>query len=936
MTELRLGLLGPPLVERDGRPVAFDTRKALALLALVAVDGRDQSRQRLAAMLWPGSDDFRARGALRRTLSVAVAALGGALVVGRHNVRLDPSRIQVDVLDFERMLSEGGSDSLETAVRLYRDDFMAGFGLRDSPDFDDWQETTGARLSQRLGTALEELVGARVARGDLVGAVEHAQRWLSLDQLHEPAHQALIRLYGWSGQRAAAARQYRDCVRELDRELGVAPLPQTTELYEQVLAGTIEPAASTERLSPQFPPTPRPATPSPFVGRSAESAALLSSWRSVGPQGRAVALMGEIGSGKSTLIAQFSQSLQAGGTRVLAARGHQGESGLPYIAVADLLRSARSIRPDLAERLPRQVALEVGRLAPELAPAAAAPSALDSPAGLARLYAAIASTLTLAFAEEPGVVVLEDAQLVDQRSLDVLGYLLRRLPELPLLLVVSWAPESAERLRAVLAALAEATDSGLAQVIALQLFEAEEVRQLLEKVGVPDADLPRLMDETRGLPLLVRAYADALVQGETAPGPPASAREVLSRRLAAVGQPATQLMSAAAVLGRGFDAELLRAVSGRGEAEVVDGLEAALAHALLVEAPAQEPAGAPTYDFPYEALRQVAYDSTSLARRRLIHSRTADALARRQERDPGTIRAATVAYHLQGSGREAEASQWWWAAAERSRSLYAHAEALAHIAQARALGYPEVPALLASGEALTALGRYGEALQAFELAAAGVEGDDQSLAEVEHRLAEVHHRVGDWALAASHLRTARELLPAGQAARRAGLEADLALVAYRQGDFAQAAVLGESALALARKAREPRSLAQATDVLGVLASRSGDRGAAEPLLRESLEHAQRIADPGPAVAALNNLARLLADTGRLAEALVHAERALQLGSEHGDQHRVAALHTNLADLLHADGQHQAAREHLTESARLFAAVDPGAPIRPEIWSLVEW
>jgi DNA-binding SARP family transcriptional activator/tetratricopeptide (TPR) repeat protein len=943
VTNLRLALLGRPVVERDEAPVSFDTRKALALLALLAVSGREQSRQRLAAMLWPDSDDFKARAALRRTISVAAGAIGASLVVSRQAVRLDPAAVQVDIIDFERLLSAGDTDSLERAVRLYRDDFLAGFGLRDSPEFDDWQEQTSERFRQRLGAALEQLVRTWVADGDLSRALDHARRWLSLDPLHEPAHQALIRLYAWTGQRSSAVKQYRACVGVLDRELGVAPLPPTTELYEEVLAGALTPAVPADPTRPpdafssESAPAAGAAAGPPFVDRVAELAALVNCWQSVGPQGRLVALVGEPGSGKSSLLTRFRHAVEGGGVPVLAARGHEGEAGLPYIAVADLLRAAAAIWPDLADRLPRQMAMEVGRLAPELAPSGrASPPALDSPAGLARLYSAIAATLRAVFADAPGVVALEDLQWADERSLDVLAYLMRRLPELPLLLVVSWSPENAERLRVVLTALAEATDSGLGQVITLEPFGPDEIRDLLEAIGAPVTDLERLLDETRGLPLLVRAYGDALVQGGAEAGPPASARELLSRRLTAVGQPTAQLISAAAVLGRGFDADLLRAVSGRGEGEVVDGLEAALAHALLVEAPSREAAGAPSYDFPYEALRRVAYDATSLARRRLVHGRAADVLVRRHERDPSSIRAATVAHHLQQAGRESEATQWWWAAAERSRSVYAHAEALACINQALALGYPEGPALVASGDVLTALGRYGEALQAFEAAAARLDADDLGLAEVEHKLAELHHRLGEWALSASHLHTARDLLPDGQLSRRARLEADLALVAYRRGDFGDAAVLGKEALTLSRQADDPSALAQATNVLGVLAARSGEPAAAELLLRESLEHARRIADPGAAVAAGNNLSRLLGEAGRLDEALAEAAQALQLGSEHGDQHRVAALHTNLADLLHASGQHDAALEHVKQSARLFAAVDAGGPIRPEIWALVEW
>ena len=80
-----------------------------------------------------------------------------------------------------------------------------------------------------------------VARGEFEQALPRAQRWLQLDPLHEPAHRELIRLYAWSGDRAAALEQYRTCVRTLSQELGVAPLEETATLYEEVNEGSLAP-----------------------------------------------------------------------------------------------------------------------------------------------------------------------------------------------------------------------------------------------------------------------------------------------------------------------------------------------------------------------------------------------------------------------------------------------------------------------------------------------------------------------------------------------------------------------------------------------------------------------------------------------------------------------------------------------------------------------
>ncbi len=972
MAELSLALLGPPVVTLGGSPVSFDTRKATAVLALLGTGGREWSRERLAALLWPEADTSRARASLRRTLSVTATAVGGSLKVTRTAVALDPGRVRVDVTEFETLCARRGAGPLNSAVRLYRDDFLAGFALRGCPEFDDWQSGTADRLRQELAGALEQLVGACVADANLNRAVEHARRWLSLDPLHEPAHQSLIRLHAWTGQRSAALRQYRTLVGILDRELAVRPLPETTRLYDDVRAGRLAPpVVATARLAPAQPGTGQPGTGQPaagrpgpgqaaasvgtaawpLVGRDAELRALQAGWHKVTGAGQVVAVTGEIGSGKSRLIEEFRAGVQAAGGLLLASRCHDGESALPFVTAADLLRAALAVSPGLPARLPAHTAAMAGRLAPELAVAhrdTPVPP-LDSPVALTRLYEAIGQALRAAASQippgpgtPPGVVVVEDVHWADGPSLDLLAYLVRRLADWPLLLVVSWAPEHAQRLRGLRSALSEASAATRGAVIKPAPLGAAQIDALLAHAGVPDADVPRLLAQTRGLPMLVREYVAAL-RSAAGPGseggdwwPPASVRELLRTRLEAASEPTRQMLSTAAVLGSGCDAELLRVVSGRGESETVEALDEAVRRFLITEVPPAGDRGVPSYDFPYEALRDVVYESATLARRRLLHGRAADALARRYERDPVTTRAAVIAEHLQRAGREARAAQWWWQAAERARELYAHAEAHAHLRQAVALGYPAVPGSIALGEVLTVLGRYRAALAEFETAAAGSAEDDATLATIEHKLAEVHHRLGDWALADAHLGVALDLLAADDLGRRARVQADRALLAYRLGSSDTAAALGRQALDAAQRAGDPAATAQARNVLGMLAARSGEDAAAENHLRESLDQARPLADRSAAVAALNNLARLLADAERTDEALGFATEALALGSELGDQHRVAALHTNLADLLHASGQPEQAMQHLKEAARGFAAVDTGGPPRPEIWTLVEW
>jgi DNA-binding SARP family transcriptional activator len=969
VAELSLALLGAPAVTRNGVLVSFDTRKATAVLALLAMHDHELSRERLAALLWPEADSARARASLRRTLSVTAAAAGPGLRVTRAAVALDPGRLQVDVADFEAAAAGPDAGSLDRAARLYRDDFLAGFALRDCPEFDDWQAATADRLRQRLAAVLERLAGACTAAGDLDRAVAHAQRWQALDPLHEPAYQELIRLLAWTGQRSAALRQYRALVRALDTELAVRPLPETTQLYDDVRAGRLAPApgrpAPAGLAAPAGPagPTPGPgrteAAPGPagwpLVGREDQLQALHAAWHRVGAAGRVVTVLGAAGSGKTRLLEVFRGEAQTAGGMVLAARCHDGESELPFVLAADLLRTALSVCPELPARLPAHTAAMTGRLCPELAadyPDTPAP--LDSPMALTRLYGAIGEALRTAASAAltgplAGVIVVEDAHWADGPSLDLLAYLVRRLPGWPLLLVISWSTEHAERLRGLRAALSEASDAGRGTVVEPAPLGAEQIRDLLLRSGVRDADVGRLLAQTRGLPMLVREYVEGLRSGAGDGGehwwPPASVRELLRRRLQAASEPTLQMLSTAAVLGSGCDADLLRAVSGRGETETVEALDEAVRRFLIAEIPPAGDSGVPRYDFPYEALREVVYESATLARRRLLHGRAAGVLIRRYERDPVTTRAAAIAEHLQRAGRDAEAAGWWWRAARRARDLYAHAEEYAYLRRAEALGFPPAQVAVALGDVLTVLGRYREALAEFEAAASALDGPRAGAvpadgpaapAAIEHKLAEVHHRLGDWALAEAHLDVALELLEGCDPSRRARIGADRAVLAYRRGAVQAAAGLAEDALDAARQAADPAAVAQALNVLGMLDARRGATTSAAARLRESLDHARGLPDPGAAVAALNNLSRLLADSGQPGEALRLAQEALALGRELGDQHRVAALHTNLADLLHAAGQRDAALAHLKEAARGFASVDTGGTPRPEVWTLVEW
>jgi DNA-binding SARP family transcriptional activator len=222
MTGLKLYLLGPPRVELGGAPVDLQRRKALALLIYLAVSGQAHSRDSLATLLWPELDQQRGRAYLRRDLAILNTSLPGAwLSTDREMVELNrEAGLWLDVEQFQRLLAacrEHGHapenacsecvQLLAEAVALYSSDFLAGFTLRDSTEFDDWQFFQTESLRQELAMVLERLVRGLKAQGKPEAAISHARRWVMLDPLHEPAQYQLIQVYDQAGQPTAALRQ---------------------------------------------------------------------------------------------------------------------------------------------------------------------------------------------------------------------------------------------------------------------------------------------------------------------------------------------------------------------------------------------------------------------------------------------------------------------------------------------------------------------------------------------------------------------------------------------------------------------------------------------------------------------------------------------------------------------------------------------------------
>ncbi len=669
---LEIQLLGACHVTWREQPLALRRRQVRALLYRLAVQATPLARGQLAFLFWPDEPDAVARRNLTRLLSALRAELPEpcCLLIDEETVALNVTLVTVDARHFTALCATRHPAQLAEAVTLYSGPLMAGFSLDEAPEYDAWQAEAARQLHTLFLDALEHLTEHAIAAGDNAAAIRYAQQYLAADELAEPMHRRLIALYVAAGDRGAALRQLDRCTIILERELGVSPLPETRAALSHT------PTAIARPVVPVL-----PSLDLPLAGRAEVLARLHAEYDRLARHGGVILIHGESGMGKSRLLQEFVARHQG---LTLAGTFHTDGHTLPYAALIQALRATLT-NQNLWGAVPAHWRSELLPLLPELrAIVPGTPVPLPIAASLARqhLYTALNQTFR-AFAGNGTIVLcLDDLHLADGATLNWLRSLAAHWNDVPLVIMAAATTITREidALRQILlraGRLAELTITGISLPATHQLMAVLP--------HTPPAELAaRIHAITGGNPFFIlETLRELQERGQLTDPPadlplPATIREALLTRIAHVGAVARQLLEAAAILDPLLDDRLLQQIAARTAAEIVDGLDELIAHQLLRVV--ERGNNTPALTFPHGLLRNVILQSLTPWRRKLLHRRAHEALARFR---PHLF--ATLARHAEAAEDWAAAVNYYQQAAIQAREMYAFTIALTHLDAAFAL-----------------------------------------------------------------------------------------------------------------------------------------------------------------------------------------------------------------------------------------------------------
>jgi DNA-binding CsgD family transcriptional regulator/tetratricopeptide (TPR) repeat protein len=619
-----------------------------------------------------------------------------------------------------------------------------------------------------------------------------------------------------------------------------------------------------------------------FVGRRSEFELLQKRYAlAASGTGNIIMLAGEVGAGKSRVVAEFCNYLSGLHTSYAFANCFEYAQS-PFAPLLAILTTLTAANPEVLRRSP-DIRSALASLIPELGEK---DDRRDEPApDKLRELNALTDALHGFATEHPLVLIVEDIHWADSASLELLQHFASRIESSRILIVATFRPEDLKHQR-VLRSLAAKLERR-PEVLRVELgpLSDEEMLDLVlsvadERLPLPAVTVRAICAQAEGNPLYAEELLKTVTQGGAfEPGSrlPSSLREAVLDRFRTLEETERQILMRAAVIGRRFSAEFLAQIADVTMDEVVKALKRAIEVSLVVE----ESNGEIYFTFTHEITRQTIYGELLTTETRRLHNKIATVLEALGPEE----HKVELAYHWWQAHEPQKAAHYNELAAAAALDVFAYRDAVVNLERVLATGYERGARLASLNLTLAnALHQCGLTERAKRVMESALEyfvsaGDRQNAAAAYLRLAWMYGGYDDTLKAIDLTKQALDMIgnnPDDPAYLSAHTQMMRLYAEYRW----EPEKLREHT-ALAERARGVPTLDHAYFLLLRAVGRAGLGNPAEALadVREASTLAEKFNDPRAAIICWGHLAVVMVQAGEASHALECFDRALAIVRE---------------------------------------------------------
>jgi predicted ATPase/class 3 adenylate cyclase len=670
----------------------------------------------------------------------------------------------------------------------------------------------------------------------------------------------------------------------------------------------------------------------PLMGRDAELTTLMEAVdQARSGRGSVVEVVGGPGLGKTRLVEEVIA--RSPDFRVLQSRCEEYEASTPYFAMRAVIRAFLELDPAVdadatIDRL-REVIVNVdGTLEPWLPlfgillgiaiPDTAETAALDQRFLRERLAEATTRLLWVGLAGSPAMVIIEDAQHMDDATGDLLLRLSNDAADRRQMLIVTHHGDGE--------VFEPAVEAGLAPIrIRLGPLSFEATVEILDLITEDQPLRPHEINEiarrSGGNILFLFQLLETVRETGTIDALPDSIESLIAADIDLLGPTDRTILRYAAVLGASFDPELLREAV-REEVDLDEGVWRRLGDLLE-----REPSGA--LRFRNALIRDGAYEGLPYRRRRALHDRVGMTIEARA----GTFlddEVGVLAFHYYEAQRWDKAWRFCRQAGDRAMAVYANVEATRFYDRALTSGrrmHAGLAAELASlyelkSDAQFRLGEFGAADRALKSARRLLESDPVRAAPIVVNQAMLSTRVANYRQSTVRVGSALRALESHRgraaAASRARLMVPFAVARYLQNRRVESIAWCRRAEREARRGRAPDALAGAYKILDIALLENGEIEKANYSGR-ALAIYEELGDLRNQTITLNNLGLIAHDLSEWDRSRQLYERSLAVAEQIGDRSLGALVKYNISEILSDQGRYDEAEPLLREVLRVWRA-----------------